>query len=87
MVDDWLSSFLFAWYRLSEHSSRSTTTYFFLLFAAIDMQVQVMEFKYNGTNGEEIESRLNDFLKHYDVIDVNVACSGNDMAVFVFYER
>jgi hypothetical protein len=51
------------------------------------MQVQVMEFKYNGTNGEEIESRLNDFLEHYDVIDVNVACSGNDMAVFVFYER
>jgi hypothetical protein len=50
------------------------------------MQVQVMEFSYDGTNGEQIESRLNDFLKHYDVTDVDVTCSGNDMAVFVFYE-
>lgn len=50
------------------------------------MEVQVMEFKYDGTNGGEIEDRLNDFLKHYDVVDVSVTCSGTDMAVFVFYE-
>jgi len=45
-----------------------------------------MEFSYDGTNGAEIETRINDFLKHYNVVDVSVAFSDGDLAVFIFYE-
>ena len=72
--------------RASEMTTVDTTTHSSPPSIDADMQVHVMEFKYDGTNGEDIETRLNEFLKHYDVTDVNVACSGDDMAVFLFYE-
>lgn len=51
------------------------------------MQVQVLEFTYDGTNGAEIETRLNEFLKHYDVVEVTTAYSDGNLAVFIFYEE
>lgn len=50
------------------------------------MQVQVMEFSYDGTNGSEIEHRLNEFLQHYEIEEVSVTSAEDTVAVFLFYE-
>lgn len=50
------------------------------------MQVQVMEFTYDGSNVSEIESQMNSYLAHHDVQQVKITQHDKQLLVFFFEE-
>jgi len=51
------------------------------------MEVQLLEFDYNGTNAQDIEQQLNEFMAHYDVVDTDVIQADERLLAFLFYEE
>jgi hypothetical protein len=50
------------------------------------MEVQLMEFEYTGTNAQDIEQQLNEFMNHYDVENTEIVDAGDKILAFLFYE-
>lgn len=50
------------------------------------MEVQILEFDYRSDAVENIESRINNYVAHNDVSDVQVTQSDNRLLVFCFCE-
>jgi hypothetical protein len=51
------------------------------------MQVQILEFKYDTANPDEVETDLNNFLEHHEIIDVQVTRWEDQLLVFAFLEE
>ena len=50
-------------------------------------KTQIFEFDYSVTSIDEIQDQLDTFHEHYDVNDINVTQSGDQILVFLFYEE
>jgi phage-related protein len=50
------------------------------------MQVQVLEFHYESTSIEDMESRINTYLDHHDVVDVQFSRWEDTMVAFFITE-
>lgn len=50
------------------------------------MEVQILEFEYDGTNVTDIESQLNGYFSHQDVTDVQITTVDDRVLVFCFQE-
>lgn len=48
------------------------------------MEVQILEFDYKAGSVSDIQSRLNNYLTHNDVQDVQVTRDGDKLLVFCF---
>jgi hypothetical protein len=49
-------------------------------------KTQIFEFDYSTKGIDEIQDQLDTFHEHYDVKDINVTQSGDQILVFLFYE-
>lgn len=48
------------------------------------MEVQVIEFTYEGTNVNDIETQINNYLSHHDVEEVKITKWEDELLVFFF---
>ena len=51
------------------------------------MEVQVLEFTYEGTNASDIEEQINNYLRHHDVQEIKVTQWEEQLLVFFFSEE